>query len=73
MTKERSQATEIKTVGLEKMGFNLALNMKDHEVDGMILDVNESQERRLKNLELKLYETLKRFVFSDQKDATWLY
>ena len=43
---------KLKMVGLGKMGFNLALNMKDHEVDVEGFDVNEEAERRLKNLEL---------------------
>ena len=42
---------KLKMVGLGKMGFNLALNMKDHEVDVEGFDVNE-EARRLKNLEL---------------------
>lgn len=35
---------KLKMVGLGKMGFNLALNMKDHEVDVEGFDVRRSQK-----------------------------
>ena len=36
---------KLKMVGLGKMGFNLALNMKDHEVDVEGFDVNEEARK----------------------------
>ena len=37
---------KLKMVGLGKMGFNLALNMKDHEVDVEGFDVNEEARKK---------------------------
>ena len=38
---------KLKMVGLGKMGFNLALNMKDHEVDVEGFDVNEEARKKV--------------------------
>lgn len=51
---------KLKMVGLGKMGFNLALNMKDHEVDVEGFDVNEEARKKAEESGIKSYETLKR-------------
>ena len=50
---------KLKMVGLGKMGFNLALNMKDHEVDVEGFDVNEEARKKAEESGIKSYETLK--------------
>jgi 6-phosphogluconate dehydrogenase len=48
---------KLKMVGLGKMGFNLALNMKDHEVDVEGFDVNEEARKKAEESGIKSYET----------------
>ena len=63
---------KLKMVGLGKMGFNLALNMKDHEVDVEGFDVNEEARKKAEESGIKSYETLKDLVSADQKDVIWV-
>lgn len=63
---------KLKMVGLGKMGFNLALNMKDHEVDVEGFDVNEEARKKAEESGIKSYETLKGLVSADQKDVIWV-
>ena len=63
---------KLKKVGLGKMGFNLALNMKDHEVDVEGFDVNEEARKKAEESGIKSYETLKDLVSADQKDVIWV-
>ena len=63
---------KLKMVGLGKMGYNLALNMKDHEVDVEGFDVNEEARKKAEESGIKSYETLKDLVSADQKDVIWV-
>ena len=63
---------KLKMVGLGKMGFNLALNLKDHEVDVEGFDVNEEARKKAEESGIKSYETLKGLVSADQKDVIWV-
>ena len=59
-------------VGLGKMGFNLALNMKDHGVDVEGFDV--SLEARVKAQEsgITTYLTLEKAISRDEKNIVWV-
>ena len=49
---------KIKMVGLGKMGMNLALNMKDHNVEAQGFDVNPDARKKAEENGIKTFETL---------------
>ncbi|PKM95452.1 MAG: 6-phosphogluconate dehydrogenase (decarboxylating) [Firmicutes bacterium HGW-Firmicutes-1] len=64
---------EIGLIGLGKMGYNLALNMKDHEVDVRVFTRNLETLKKIGNEGVKTYETIQGLVESLAKPrAIWL-
>ena len=52
---------KIRLIGLGKMGFNLALNMKDNKFDVLAFDLNDTQKQLAKKKAFKWWIPLKRF------------
>lgn len=63
---------KIKMIGLGKMGLNLALNMKDHNVEVEGFDVSEEARERASQSELTTYDKLEDIVKSDERNILWV-
>lgn len=63
---------KLKMVGLGKMGLNLALNMKEHDVDVEGFDVNEEARKKAESENIKTYASLEDAVSKDEKNVIWV-
>lgn len=52
---------KIRLIGLGKMGFNLALNMKDNKFDVLAFDLNDTQKQLAKKEGIQVWIPLKRY------------
>ena len=63
---------KLKMVGLGKMGLNLVLNMRDHEVEVEGFDVSEEARSKAESENIKTYASLEEMVSEDEKDVIWV-
>ena len=63
---------KLKMVGMGKMGLNLALNMRDHEVEVEGFDVSEEARSKAEAENIKTYASLEEMVSEDEKDVIWV-
>ena len=63
---------KLKMVGLGKMGLNLVLNMRDHEVEVEGFDVSEEARSKAGSENIKTYASLEEMVSEDEKDVIWV-
>ncbi|MDO0971496.1 phosphogluconate dehydrogenase (NAD(+)-dependent, decarboxylating) [Staphylococcus haemolyticus] len=64
---------QIGLVGLGKMGFNLALNMQDKNIDIKAFDISDKLRKEAENLNIKTHDSLKNLVKSLEKPRKiWL-
>lgn len=64
---------QIGLIGLGKMGYNLALNMKDHGVDVRVYTRNKETLNKIEQEGVKIYESVETLVGSLEKPrAVWL-
>lgn len=63
---------KLKMVGLGKMGLNLALNMKEHDVDVEGFDVNEEARKKAESENIKTYASLEDVASKDEKNVIWV-
>lgn len=64
---------EIGLIGLGKMGFNLALNMQEHEHDVVAFDKNQEARSSIKEMGIKTSDTLEGVVSAlKQQKILWL-
>ena len=56
---------KLKMVGLGKMGLNLVLNMRDHEVEVEGFDVSEEARSKAESENIKTYASLEEMVSED--------
>lgn len=64
---------QIGIIGLGKMGYNLALNMKDNGIDVHAFTRNEETLKRINNEGVKIYDDIKSLVLSLKKPrAVWI-
>ena len=63
---------KLKMVGLGKMGLNLVLNMRDHEVEVEGFDVSEEARSKAEAENIKTYASLEEMVSEDEKDVIWV-
>lgn len=63
---------KVKMIGLGKMGCNLALNMKDHNVDVSGYDVNENARKNAEEAGIKTYDSLNQLVNDDEQNIIWV-
>jgi 6-phosphogluconate dehydrogenase len=64
---------QIGLIGLGKMGYNLALNMRDHDVDVRVYTRNKETLHKIENEGVKVYESVEALVNALEKPrAIWL-
>lgn len=63
---------KLKMVGMGKMGLNLALNMRDHEVEVEGFDVSEEARSKAEAENIKTYASLEEMVSEDEKNVIWV-
>ncbi|UJS27870.1 decarboxylating 6-phosphogluconate dehydrogenase [Macrococcoides canis] len=64
---------QIGLVGLGKMGFNLALNMQDKNIDIKAFDISDKLRKEAENLNIKTHDSLKNLVKSlERPRKIWL-
>lgn len=63
---------KIKMVGLGKMGMNLALNMKDHNVEAQGFDVNPDARKKAEENGIKTFETLEALTKEEGQNVIWV-
>ena len=63
---------KLKMVGLGKMGLNLVLNMRDHEVEVEGFDVSEEARSKAESENIKTYASLEEMASEDEKDVIWV-
>ncbi len=63
---------KLKMVGLGKMGFNLALNMKEHGVEVEGFDVNQEARDKAEKENIRTYATLEQLVSKEEKNVIWV-
>ena len=63
---------KLKMVGMGKMGLNLALNMRDHEVEVEGFDVSEEARSKAEAENIKTYASLEEMVSDDEKNVIWV-
>ena len=63
---------KLKMVGLGKMGLNLVLNMRDHDVEVEGFDVSEEARSKAESENIKTYASLEEMVSEDEKDVIWV-
>ena len=63
---------KLKMVGLGKMGFNLALNMKEHGVEVEGFDVSQEARDKAEQEDIKTYATLEQIVSKEEKNVIWV-
>ena len=63
---------KLKMVGMGKMGLNLALNMRDHEVEVEGFDVSEEARSKAESENIKTYASLEEMVSEDEKNVIWV-
>lgn len=63
---------KLKMVGLGKMGLNLVLNMRDHEVEVEGFDVSEEARSKAESENIKTYASLEEMVSEDEKNVIWV-
>lgn len=63
---------KVKMIGLGKMGLNLALNMKDHQVEVEGFDVNESARDKASVEGITTYADLEVMMNSGERNVVWV-
>ena len=63
---------KVKMIGLGKMGLNLALNMKDHQVEVEGFDVNESARDKASVEGITTYADLEVMMNSGERNIVWV-
>lgn len=63
---------KVNMIGLGKMGFNLALNMKDHSIEVEGFDVNEETRRIAQEAGIKTYDKLEDILQGAEKKIIWV-
>lgn len=63
---------KVKIIGLGRMGMNLALNMKDHNIEVEGYDVNESTREQAIQNNIKTYNSLNELIDLNEKNILWV-
>lgn len=63
---------KIRLIGLGKMGFNLALNMKDNKFDVLAFDLNDTQKQLAKKEGIQVVDTLEALLEGKDQKVVFL-
>lgn len=63
---------KIKMIGLGKMGYNLALNMKNHGFDVWGYDVNENARNQAEKTGIHTCSNLNQMIDNDEQNIIWV-
>lgn len=62
----------VKLVGLGKMGFNLALNMKDNGINVEGYDITESALQKARENDIQVYDELGDLISKNERNIVWV-